>query len=469
MHLDETIVAIASPTSPAVRGVVRLSGDSTAAVLGNVVNLISGDTQVDTSQISKPTRLDLSIDLGEPIGPVDASVLLWPNRRSYTGQPSAEIHTYGSLPILTAMVDACLNAGARAARPGEFTMRAFLAGRMDLTQAEAVLGVIEAESPGALDSALGQLAGNLSKPLATIRNDLLNLLADVEAGLDFVDEDIEFISDDDLVGRLTPMLDVIDIAAKQIVQRGGGATTTTVVLRGEPNAGKSRLMNVLAGNEAAIVADVAGTTRDVVSSLASINGHRITLQDTAGIEAAVGEISADAQTAGEQVSQAAAIRLWCVDASRQDLPAAIAWIDQQVATMNQSSRSRRVSANLMVATKCDLIQDASTIPQISDWIQCSAETGAGIETLSQEIADKITEVDAVETGSAIGTAARCGQTIQQSRQAIEAAIRLTQNQSGHEFVSAELRTAAQAIGEVTGEIYNEDILDRVFGRFCIGK
>lgn len=465
MNFDETIVAIASPTSPADRGVVRLSGDSTVAVLGKILK----DSTVDISEISKPSRFNVTIDLGDPIGLVVVAILIWPSRRSYTGQPSAEIHTYGSLPILMAVVDACLGVGARAARPGEFTMRAFLAGRMDLTQAEAVLGVIEAESPGALESALGQLAGNVSKPLAIIRNDLLNLLADVEAGLDFVDEDIEFISDVDLVGRLTPMLEVIDTASTQIAQRGGGASTTEVVLRGEPNAGKSRLMNALAGNEAAIVADVAGTTRDVVSASATIHGLPVTLHDTAGIEVAIGEISKDAQTAGDQVSRTAAIRLWCVDASREDLPAAIRWIDHQVAQINQGPGSRSVAADLMVATKCDLIDDLSAITQMNDWIQCSAQTGLGIEGLSAQIADRICEIDAAETGSATGTAARCAQSIQQSRLAIESAIRLTKNQAGHEFVSAELRTAAQAIGEVTGEIYNEDILDRVFGRFCIGK
>ena len=465
MLFDETIVAIASPTSPAMRGVVRLSGDSAIAVLGRILC----DSEVDVAAVRVPTRIDVSINLGAPLGHVDAAVLLWPSRRSYTGQPSAEIHTYGSLPILTATVDACVRGGARAARPGEFTMRAFLAGRMDLTQAEAVLGVIEAESPGALDSALSQLAGNLSKPLAIVRNDLLNLLADVEAGLDFVDEDIEFVSDVDLVSRLKPMLGVIDEASNQISQRGGGAATTTVVLRGEPNAGKSRLMNEIAGKDAAIVADVAGTTRDVVSASATIHRHRVTLQDTAGIEVAVGDISKDAQTAGEKVSKSAAIRLWCVDASREDLPTAMAWVTEQVKLLDKDSASRNIAANLFVATKCDLIENEAPLQGLCEWIQCSAETGVGIPELTQRIADEVVQIDANETGSAIGTAARCTQSIQQSRQAIQAAISLTENQSGHEFVSAELRMAAQGIGEVTGEIYNEDILDRVFGRFCIGK
>jgi tRNA modification GTPase len=465
MHLDETIVAIASPTSPANRGVVRLSGDQAGQVLGQLIDA----GQFDLASVKSPTRLTVVIDLGEPLGPVSAAVLYWPTRRSYTGQPAAEIHTYGSLPILNATVECCLRAGARAARPGEFTMRAFLAGRMDLTQAEAVLGVIEAESPGSLDSALGQLAGNLSKPLAVIRNDLLDLLADVEAGLDFVDEDIEFISDVDLVSRLRPMLQIIDVATKQLDQRSGGAFSTIVVLRGEPNAGKSRLMNALAGNEAAIVTEIAGTTRDVVIAPAKIGFHNVTLQDTAGIEVAVSDVSAGAQSKGEEASRIAALRLWCVDASRDDLPQASQWVSEQLSSIHQQGSSRRATVDLLVATKLDLVDNESTLPLDASWIRCSAASGAGMTELRQRISQTIAQIDAEEIGSTIGTAARCSQTIHLARHAIEAAIELTENQSGHEFVSAELRTAAQCIGEVTGEIYNEDILDRVFGRFCIGK
>jgi tRNA modification GTPase len=351
-------------------------------------------------------------------------------------------------------------------------MRAFLAGRMDLTQAEAVLGVIEAENPGSLDSALEQLAGNLSQPLAKVRNELIDVLADVEAGLDFVDEDIEFIADEDLIERLKPMCNVIESAMLQLQTRGGGSVSTKIVIRGEPNAGKSRLINTLAGVDAAIVADVAGTTRDVVSVTTRMGGYDLALQDTAGIEIVSDSISKDAQTAGDLASQSAAIRLWCVDASRADFMDAMDWVNQEKLKLVESETSLRASTDLFVATKADLVNHpAERTASFADanWIRCSAKTGEGIDDLKARIAAIVSEMDVQEIGSSIGTTARCQQSLQSAGKAIRSAIALTENQSGHEFVSAELRSATDAIGEVTGEIYNEDILDRVFGRFCIGK
>ena len=166
-------------------------------------------------------------------------------------------------------------------------MRAFLAGRLDLTQAEAVLGVIEAEQRGSLDHALRQLAGNLSRPLEQMRSTMLDLLADVEAGLDFVDEDIEFISDDDLIQRLRELAEQLAKTRKRLGRRSGGGANLIVTVRGEPNAGKSQLVNCLAGHDAAIVADNAGTTRDVVTIETVIGERRLTLVDTAGIEDAL--------------------------------------------------------------------------------------------------------------------------------------------------------------------------------------
>ena len=279
--IDDTIAAIASPTSPALRGIVRLSGQKVADVLRRM--RIEPTTTVPTTA----ARYDATLDLDSPLGSIPLAVMFWPTRRSYTGQPSAELHTYGAQPILDACLDAAIRSGARAARPGEFTMRAFLAGRLDLTQAEAVLGVIDAPNRGSLDHALRQLAGNLSRPLEQMRESILCLMADVEAGLDFVDEDIEFVRDEDLVERLSSLSVQLRETIKTMRSRGGGGGhKPVVVFRGLPNAGKSRLVNVLAECEAAIVADVQGTTRDVVHTDAAIGGRLVRLVDTAGIESA---------------------------------------------------------------------------------------------------------------------------------------------------------------------------------------
>jgi tRNA modification GTPase len=456
LDIDDTIAAIASPTTPAIRGIVRLSGPGVLGILQRL-------------GLSVATRhgahwLTADLDVGPPIGIVPTRVLVWPTARSYTGQPAAELHSFGSLPVLQALVEAATTAGARAARPGEFTMRAFLAGRLDLVQAEAVLGVIDAQQRGSLDHALRQLAGNLSRPLEQMRSEILDLLADVEAGLDFVDEDIEFISDELLIQRLKGISRQLDQTRKLVRQRGSETSNIVVTIRGEPNAGKSQLVNCLAGRHVAIVADVAGTTRDVVTIETNVGGHTVTLTDTAGIEqvsttGANAEISRQSQTHAQRASDSAHIRVWCVDTSRADFQAAKAKVEQA------ARGDRRNALDIWVGTKVD--QSAIKLP--TTWLATSAVTGVGIDELRATIGQLIEQRDSEEIGSVIGTAARCRGSLQTAATAIATAIETTETQQGHEFVSAELRTAAQCLGEVTGAIYTDDILDRVFSRFCIGK
>lgn len=465
---EQTIVAIASSAEPSGRGVVRLSGLDVDEVLDRM------HLEVDGGVAAR--RFDAEVDLGLPIGKVPISLLHWPTERSYTGQPSAEFHLLGSQPLLSGMVDRAIQAGARAARPGEFTLRAFLGGRLDLTQAEAVLGVIEAEGRGALNQALEQLSGNLSRPLEMMRDEVLNLLADVEAGLDFVDEDIEFISDDQLVQRLKIVQTQIDETWEMMKQRGGGSAEPVVTIRGEPNAGKSFLMNQLSQSDAAIVADVPGTTRDVVFSRAKIGRRKIRLADTAGIESGRCEVERQSQQHAKEASRQAILRLWCVDASRKDLEEAI---DMLV----EVSRSERKSSviDFWIATKFDRCDVGE--PELLDRILCrmpadhdvgklhvcSALTGYGMDSLVVKLERLLDSIDREEIGSVLGTAARCQQSLGRAKDAVGAAMSLTTSQQGHEFVAAEIRLLAEALGEVTGAVYTDDLLDRVFSRFCIGK
>ena len=254
-------------------------------------------------------------------------------------------------------------------------MRAFLAGRLDLTQAEAVLGVIEAQERGSLDHALRQLAGNLSKPLEQMRSTMLDLLADVEAGLDFVDEDIAFIRDEELTERLREISAQLDQTRAMLRQRDGGAANLSITVRGEPNAGKSRLVNCLAESHVAIVADLAGTTRDVVTIETLIGGHPVMLVDTAGIEDAgsgdqLDEIARQSQFHAQRATAAANIRLWCVDCSRADFHLARARLESIAAD------DRRGAMDLWIATKIDRA-DAVALPK--DWIATSSVSGEGMD------------------------------------------------------------------------------------------
>ena len=457
LDADDTIVAIASPTSPAPRGVVRMSGDKTVTILKQM--------GVDCEEIKTPRRLTTHIELGSPLGTIPVDVMVWPTHRSYTGQPSAELHTYGSLPLLRGLVDKAGLCGARPARPGEYTMRAFLAGRLDLTQAEAVLGVIEAEQRGTLDHALRQLSGNLSQPLERMRSTLLDLLADVEAGLDFVDEDISFISDKDLVDRLSAIAVELEQTLRLMQNRGGGSARISVALCGPPNAGKSCLINRLADQQVAIVAPVAGTTRDTVTVDIELQGNHVTLIDTAGIEEAETEVSMQSQAQSRRSTSEARVRLWCVDSTSNDFAANASELKELA---NRTRKPQTI--DLWIATKMDAAMNATlTSDPDLPWIQCSALNGDGIDSLKKSICENLKQHDAEEIGSVVGTAARCSQSLHQAIAAIQQAIQLTTHQEGHEFVSAELRTVAQCLGEVTGTVYTDDILDRVFGRFCIGK
>jgi len=445
----ETIVAIASSSSPALRGIVRITGDDALNVLARMA------TQPVTVA-RRPVTFNNTLHLADPLGTLGCRVFVWPTPRSYTGSPSVEIHTFGSLPILEAVVAAAIEAGARPAGPGEFTLRAFLAGRLDLTQAEAVLGVIDAKSRRQLDAALTQLAGNVSRPLHQARNRLLDMLADLEAGLDFVEEDISFIDDGTLLDGLGSIAALINSTAAQMTAQRRSESFHWVVLRGQPNAGKRSLLNAVAKQSVAIVSDQAGTTRDVGLKELNIGNYRVRLADTAGIESGTDAIVTASQRAASEIQDQATITILCVDA----------------AAIHESAAKPEVidQASIYIATKCDslAVDQRECLKQIG-WLVTSSITGEGLDLLADEIAARLSiDAESMDTGVP-GTALRCGDAIKRAAAAVQLAIELIALGAGHELAAAEMRQALGAIGEITGEIYTDDILDRVFSRFCIGK
>lgn len=416
---------------------------------------------------TKPFRLPLILNLAPPLGLIDAVAMIWPTSRSYTGSPCVELHTYGSLPLLEAVVESAVTHGARPAGPGEFTMRAFLAGRLDLTQAEAVLGVIDATSREQLDAALTQLAGNVSAPLRTARDRLLDLLADLEAGLDFVEEDISFIDDETLRVALVDALALIEDARTKLSSRRRSESFDWVILRGKPNAGKSSLLNALLGKPIAIVSDVAGTTRDVVWKDMNIGVHSIRLADTAGIEDGEEEIVSQSQQVAIEIQQSASIVIQCVDATELTTNFDV---DERAAMLREYeaiSREARLGA-IRIATKGDgLSQSDQERLAVCGVVVTSSLTGLGLESLRGRIAEML-DADKSE-GVVPLTAMRCADSLKRADMNLREAIDLLALGAGQELVAADIRQALSAIGEVTGEIYTDDVLDRVFSRFCIGK
>lgn len=452
-HADvgETICAIASPRSPAPRGIVRVTGADAVAMVHGILQDPPPFPRRRAQRV--PALLAFAMAEGRPAVTVPVAAMVWPDSRSYTGQPTVELHLPGSLPLLEAAVERLVAAGARPARPGEFTLRAFLAGRLDLTQAEAVLGVIDADNDQALGAALEQLAGGVSGPLLEVRGRLLDLLAHLEAGLDFVEEDIEFIDRATLEAGLREATQTLVGLRRQLRERSGSTDLPRVVLRGRPNAGKSRLLNALVGEEAAIVADAAGTTRDAIEAIARLGQHEVRICDTAGLERPSGPIEQAAQAAAESAQQHAAVRLVCWDPNDglppPELPAASA-----------------ETVTLWVRTKADLGGPAPGTP----WIETSGVTGNGLAVLREQLAAAL-DVRHQETPTGVaGTAARCGAALDAAIASLKQALPVvTGDAEGHEWVAAEMRLALSALGEVTGEVYTDDILDRIFSRFCIGK
>ena len=278
-NLEDTIAAIASPPGAAARGIVRISGPRAIHSLNVIWH---SDSDADATSVRRSSVLAGRLRVDGFTAPVPCDLYIWPSARSYTRQPAVEIHTVGSPPVLEAMLRTLCRRGAKLAAPGEFTLRAFLAGRIDLTQAEAVLGVIDAGDRRALGVAIAQLAGGLGRPLGELREGLLDLLAHLEAGLDFVEDDIEFISCDELVRQLTAAADTLRNLATRTTARSVLRDTVRVVLVGRPNAGKSSLFNALLAEQAAIVSPVAGTTRDYLIGELAIGDVRLELVDTAG-------------------------------------------------------------------------------------------------------------------------------------------------------------------------------------------
>ena len=445
LDLDDTIAAIATAAGGALRGVVRVSGPRSLACVQSIFSKGFGKTPM-------PAVLGGEVLLPRNLGAVPARLYVWPGKRSYTRQPTVELHLPGSPPILDAVLEALSQAGARLARPGEFTLRAFLAGRLDLTQAEAVLGVIDARGSEQLQTALAQLAGGLAGPLAELRSQLLDLLAHLEAGLDFVEEDIEFISAVELTTQLAQASEQVARLAERMRSRRDPADLPRVVLVGLPNAGKSSLLNAVAGHDSAIVSPQAGTTRDYVTARLTIDGHELLLIDTAGQDRADSEnsIAGQAQAAASRQQRAADLTLRCVDAA-----AAVGCMSAAKCTINPSDNQ------LLVWTKCD-----RAAPPDSAGIATSSHTGAGLDALRKAIAARLA---ALSSGAVASTAARCGESLDRAAAALTRATELAARQAGEELVAAEVRAALEGLGEVAGTVYSDDVLDRVFSRFCIGK
>jgi tRNA modification GTPase len=414
-----------------------------------------------------------------------ATLYFFAGPKTYTGQDLAEIHTVGSPPLVERLVADLLNAGTRPARPGEFTMRAFLAGKKDLPQAEAVNAVIEADTDSDLQFALAQLAGGVTQPLNALREDLLNLLADLEAALDFSDEDIEFVGKLETLSRIDSALLQLGDLLKQLDSRSVSGRPVRIALAGLPNVGKSSLFNALAGSDA-LVSPTPGTTRDYLKRQLQLGGVAAELIDTAGWQRAEGAIAEEAQRLGREQAGAADVILWCVEAGSEFHAADEARLSETAAKL------------ICVWTKCDLLsqETGDRRRETGDGRQETGdrrwETGdrrqeteskgvatgerltIAVTTVSDEGTDELRtvlmEIIASLVRSPLAPSqSRCLHHVVTSLEELNEARDHVVNSDPPELTAASLRAAIDQLGEMTGAVYTNDLLDRIFSRFCIGK
>lgn len=443
----ETIAAISTAVAEAAVSVVRVSGEQAVAI----TEKLAGEALRDLSP-----RVAKVMTLRDASGAVldRALVLRFTAPASYTGEDVVELHCHGGVLVTQKVLEAMLTAGARPAEAGEFTQRAFLNGKMDLTQAEAVMDLIQAQSTLALRAANEQLEGAIGHAASQMRTELIDVLAHVEAYIDFPDEDISPDVGQALRSRISTIQAQCDrlLATSEHgrILRQGART----VICGEPNVGKSSLLNLLLGFERAIVSPKAGTTRDTIEEVIQVHGVPLRLVDTAGLRQSGDEI--------EQFGMERTMR----EIERADLVLEV--VDGTV----DANAAMRVALPEALRSRCVLIvnkADLGTHPSWGSGVRLSCATNAGVEELRRTLADVVMQGGAWTADHPVAINARHKACFVRLRASLTAALEALERDEAPEFVALELREALQALGEISGRVDIEELLDVVFSSFCIGK
>jgi tRNA modification GTPase len=483
VNLDDTIVAIATPPGRGGIGVVRLSGpearkialsmlrlkheiEPSRAVLGELVDPCGADTLVrempgtGIDQSVRSAAGDARTGMSAPHDRIDEVVVTYfAKPHSYTTDDVIEISAHGSPVVLARIVELALGQGTRLAEPGEFTMRAFLNGRIDLTQAEAVRDLIESQTLYQAKVAAQQLGGALSHRLQPIKQKLINLIAVLEAGVDFAEDDVAVTPDDQILARIADVRVPLEQLANsfaygKIVHQG-----LTLAIVGRPNVGKSSLFNCLVERERAIVTATPGTTRDLVSETVSIGGIPVRLVDTAGIRHALDEAESIGIRKSMEALADADLVLVVLDSS-------------QPVTLEDRELLGKVEqrAAIVVENKVDIIGSefslaSSQLPRL----QTSATTGQGIIDLRSEILRQVGGDSGQLQGAGFLTSLRHQNLVNDSVAALTAAQSAVANRVPHEMQLLDLYSSLRPLDEITGTTTTDDILNLIFSKFCIGK
>ncbi|MFH1857883.1 MAG: tRNA uridine-5-carboxymethylaminomethyl(34) synthesis GTPase MnmE [Candidatus Omnitrophota bacterium] len=458
---QDTIAAIATPIGESAIGIVRMSGRNTFEIADRVFSSKSGVVPSGTKPFRALYGHVSDPDKNQRIDEV--LLLVWKAPRSYTCEDMVEIQAHGGPVGLRQILELLLRLGARLAKPGEFTERAFLNGRIDLSQAEAILDIIRAKTDASLRCAMEQLGGGLSKQIREFRDELLDCLAHVESSIDFPDEDIEIMDENRLLERLTrldrQLEGLLQSASSGIIFREGLVT----VIVGRPNVGKSSLLNALLRHNRAIVTPIAGTTRDAIEEMANIRGIPVRLVDTAGVQETQCPIELEGVSRSRAYLERADLVLMVLDGSEAATPE-----DEKLL---ESVREKRV---IFVVNKEDLppkleVSRLLKTQNGSSVIRLSALTGKGMERLEEAVDQCVGQGKLNFSEGSLVTNTRHQKALASARQALRTAIEGLSHRAPAEVIAVDLREALEDLGEVVGEVVTEDLLDKIFSQFCIGK
>ena len=451
-HLD-TIVALATPQGVAALAVIRLSGKDAIEMTNRV---FKGKDL--TKQPTHTAHLGVIQDGEKSIDEVLVTVFREPN--SFTKENSVEISCHGSMVIVKEIVKLLLQQGARLAEPGEYTQRAFLNGRFDLAQAEAVADLIHAETDNARQAALNQMRGGFSKEINRLREELIHFASLIELELDFGEEDVEFAQRDELrqlilkiQGYLQKLINSFDLG--NVIKNG-----IPTVIAGKPNAGKSTLLNALLNEEKAIVSDIAGTTRDVIEDEMILGGIVFRFIDTAGLRETSDQIESIGVARTRERMQKAALILYLVDLTQTSIEE----VDEQLAELRALGKPFLAIGNKMDAAPTALMTELTG----KGFMFISAAQHTNLDVLKEKILAHF-QLRAVQQGEVVVTNLRHYEQLRLTHEALERVLNGMATGITGDFLAMDIRQALHHLGEITGTITTDDLLDNIFSKFCIGK
>ncbi len=451
--VDDNIIALATPQGVSGLAVIRLSGKDSIKITDQV---FKGKRLVD-----QPTHTVHLGTIGEPDKIIDeVLVTVFKEPNSFTKENSTEISCHGSPVIIRQIIKLLLKQGVRLAEPGEFTKRAFMNGRFDLAQAEAVADLIHAENDNARQAALNQMRGGFSNEIAHLREELIHFASLVELELDFGEEDVEFAKRDDLLQLVQKVQSYLDRLIASFDQGNVIKNGIPTVIAGKPNAGKSTLLNALLNEEKAIVSEIPGTTRDVIEDEITLGGITFRFMDTAGLRETQDIIEALGVSRTHERMKIAALILYLFDLSDTTLEN----IEGEEARLKAIGRPYIKVGNKVDKASKQLLSDIKD----HEFVLISASSKTNLETLKKEILSKV-NIQEVKQGDVLVTNLRHYQKLTETNEALKRVVHGLHTGITGDFLAMDIRQALHFLGEITGQITSDDLLENIFAKFCIGK